>query len=207
MAIENRRVWTATDKRYVRMAEKKQHILQTAQDVFIRNGYERTSMDAIAQEANVSKMTIYRQFNDKEALFIACMNDQCAEMLVSGNYESATTKEDAKEKLIQYGKLIIELITRPDIIMLYRMLIGEINRFPPLGQIFYAGGPSQAVNVVEHILKNLFDQPELHIRSQAFFWASLGDTYEQTILGIIPPPDAANLFSMQINFAAGMVLA
>lgn len=207
MTTENRRVWTATDKRYLRMAEKKQHILQTAQEVFIRNGYERTSMDAIAQEANVSKMTIYRQFNDKEALFISCMNDQCTEMLTSGNYSPASTKDEAKTKLIQYGNLIVELITRSDIIMLYRMLIGEINHFPPLGQVFYAGGPSRAINVIEHILQNLYEPSELLLRSQAFFWSSLGDTYEQTILGIITPKEAETLFRKQIDFAAALVLA
>lgn len=207
MATENRRLWNATDKRYARMAEKKQHVLQIAQDVFIRNGYNRTSMDAIAQEAGVSKMTIYRQFGDKQSLFIACMNDQCAEMLTLQKYTPAINRNDAKTQLLHYGKLIVELITRPDIVMLYRMLIGEITHFPLLGEIFYTGGPNRAIQVVEHILSNLFEQPECRLRSQAFFWASLGDTYERIVLGIIDPTEAKNTFETQTKLAASMVLS
>lgn len=189
------------------MAEKKQHILQTAQEVFIHNGYERTSMDAIAQEAGVSKMTIYRQFGDKQALFIACMNDQCKEMLIAGKYIASSTPNEAKTQLVSYGKLIVDLITRPDILMLYRMLIGEVNRFPLLGQMFYAGGPGQAVNVVEHILSKLYEGQELRLRSQAFFWASLGDTYERIVLGILNPAEAKATLEKQIKYAASMILS
>jgi TetR/AcrR family transcriptional repressor of mexJK operon len=206
MARENRRAWNPGDKRYGRMAEKKQQIMQAAQSVFIRNGYERTSMDTIAREAGVAKMTVYRQFADKETLFIACMNDQCREMLMPEKYAIATNREEAEKILIEYGQLIVELITRNDILMLYRMLIGEINHFQGLGQVFYRGGPSQAISVIERILGSLFDHTTLRLRAQAFFWASLGDTYERVVLGVTTPAEAKETFNAQIKIAAALVL-
>lgn len=113
-------------------------------------------MDAIALEAGVGKMTVYRQYTDKHTLFIACMNDQCREMLVPDRYESAASLDEAESMLIDYGHIVVDLITRRDIVMLFRMMIGEINRFNGLGDVFYRGGPGQAISVIERILGKLF---------------------------------------------------
>ncbi|MBK6491113.1 MAG: helix-turn-helix transcriptional regulator [Sphingomonadales bacterium] len=77
MKNENRRQWNPDDKRFARVAQKRAQILEAAQRVFLSSGYERASMDGIAQEAGVGKMTVYRQYADKRTLFIACLNDQC----------------------------------------------------------------------------------------------------------------------------------
>ena len=37
--------------------------------MFVRHGYDATSMDLIAAEARVSRQTIYNQFENKEKLF------------------------------------------------------------------------------------------------------------------------------------------
>jgi AcrR family transcriptional regulator len=44
-------------------------ILRTAGEIFDREGYERTSIDAIAAQSGVSKPTIYNHFGSKEQLF------------------------------------------------------------------------------------------------------------------------------------------
>ncbi|GIH67997.1 TetR family transcriptional regulator [Sphaerimonospora thailandensis] len=51
------------------MPEKRRAIIQAARTVFGREGFTRTSVDAIAAEANVSKRTIYNHFTHKEHLF------------------------------------------------------------------------------------------------------------------------------------------
>ncbi|MFD4910095.1 TetR/AcrR family transcriptional regulator [Kitasatospora purpeofusca] len=51
------------------MPEKRVAIARAARTVFGREGYTRTSVDAIAAEAGVSKRTIYNHFADKEQLF------------------------------------------------------------------------------------------------------------------------------------------
>lgn len=56
------------------LSEKKispgvQRLVTVARDEFIRLGYEAVSIDGIARAANMSKETIYRHFDGKEALF------------------------------------------------------------------------------------------------------------------------------------------
>ena len=48
---------------------KRAAILQAAIDLFLKNGYSNTSMDAIAAKAGVTKQTVYAHCKSKDALF------------------------------------------------------------------------------------------------------------------------------------------
>lgn len=56
-------------KRRGRSAQKRLAILDAARELFVRNGYELTSVDAIAATAGVSKRTVYDHFGDKELIY------------------------------------------------------------------------------------------------------------------------------------------
>ena len=52
-------------------------ILDSARVLFLDQGFDATSMDAIAREAGVSKATLYVHFDDKDDLLLALVNDEC----------------------------------------------------------------------------------------------------------------------------------
>jgi AcrR family transcriptional regulator len=56
---------------------KRDAILKGAKAVFLKRGFEGTSMDAVALRAGVSKMTVYRHFGSKESLFAGVITDLC----------------------------------------------------------------------------------------------------------------------------------
>jgi TetR/AcrR family transcriptional regulator, mexJK operon transcriptional repressor len=62
---------------------KGQAIAQAALRLFLAEGYERTSVDAIAAEAGVSKRTIYNRYGDKETLFLTVLRETFATMLAT----------------------------------------------------------------------------------------------------------------------------
>src|SRR6266699_3404658 len=51
--------------------ERRQLLLDAAESVFVELGYSSASMDDIARRAGMSKKTLYRLFETKEALFAA----------------------------------------------------------------------------------------------------------------------------------------
>src|SRR5262245_26758650 len=53
--------------------ERQQQILDAAEAVIIRLGYDKTTMSDIAEEAGVSRRTVYLYFNGKEELFEALL--------------------------------------------------------------------------------------------------------------------------------------
>ena len=65
---------------------RKQEILDTAMNLFTRQGYEETSMRDIAKEMNVSLGLCYRYFDSKQILFQEAMNhyvEKCCQLFIS----------------------------------------------------------------------------------------------------------------------------
>jgi len=51
------------------MNKKAEKIINTTIKLFVRDGIKKVTMDEIAQSANVSKVTIYKYFEDKDFLY------------------------------------------------------------------------------------------------------------------------------------------
>ncbi len=60
-------------------SRKRNEIIRAAEDVFTGKGYELASMDAIAQQAGVSKRTVYNHFGSKEKLFETIIDELLAQ--------------------------------------------------------------------------------------------------------------------------------
>ncbi|MBX9764445.1 MAG: TetR/AcrR family transcriptional regulator, partial [Pseudomonadaceae bacterium] len=60
---------------------KRKAILEAAKSLFLSRGYDGSSMDVIAAEAGVSKLTVYSHFTDKETLFAEAVKSKCEEQL------------------------------------------------------------------------------------------------------------------------------
>lgn len=59
--------------------DKRTNILESAVRVFSEKGFDGASMDKIAEEAKVSKITIYKHFQNKELLFLAIVSEYLKE--------------------------------------------------------------------------------------------------------------------------------
>ena len=49
-------------------SKKYQHIVETAEELFFKHSVKRVSVEEICNKANVSKMTFYRYFSNKQEL-------------------------------------------------------------------------------------------------------------------------------------------
>ena len=61
--------------------EKRQRILSVAKALFLAHGYHASSMNQIAREAGVTKLTVYNHFQDKATLFSCAIEDTCEAIL------------------------------------------------------------------------------------------------------------------------------
>lgn len=52
-----------------RSQKKVNTILEQASRLFVRHGFVKVTMESVAQYANVSKVTLYKYFNDKQSLY------------------------------------------------------------------------------------------------------------------------------------------
>ncbi|GAA3194317.1 TetR/AcrR family transcriptional regulator [Nonomuraea roseoviolacea] len=67
--------------RRMRRAERRQQIIDAAARTFARTGFGATSLEAVAHEAGISKVILYRHFESKTDLYRAVL-DRCRERLV-----------------------------------------------------------------------------------------------------------------------------
>lgn len=63
-----------------RAVKTKNKILKTAQKLFARHGYHATTVDSIADKANVNKQRIYAYYQNKAKLFESCLLDAFEEI-------------------------------------------------------------------------------------------------------------------------------
>ena len=68
---------TTLDERPVRagQAHKRVAILAAARELFVQSGVDRTSMDAVAARAGVSKRTVYDYYGDKRRLLLGVVEE------------------------------------------------------------------------------------------------------------------------------------
>jgi AcrR family transcriptional regulator len=74
---------------------RNEHLLDIATEVFVRQGYNATTLDRIAAEAGVAKRTIYARYTDKQALFFAVMR-RLSERRVFENLWAKTSCHSAR---------------------------------------------------------------------------------------------------------------
>ena len=61
---------------------KRKQLIQTAKDLFFRYGIKRVTVEEICREANVSKMTFYKHFKNKNELVITWITEMTDENMV-----------------------------------------------------------------------------------------------------------------------------
>ena len=140
--------------------EKRGQILGAARRLFLERGFERTSMEAIREEAGVSKPTLYNHYQGKEALFAAVLGEIVEE--IAGDWLPAAEADEVplnscrelEETLAEFAHAAIAGLMRPEYLALIRVVVAETPRFPQLGEIFLSAGPKRGMKTVCELLEN-----------------------------------------------------
>lgn len=126
----------------------------------MKHGYAGTTMSGIAAALGGSKTTLWSYFPTKEALFGAVLDEEIGrfrdEMLgildLSGSVE---------ETLRRFCTALLGKMLQPDTIRLHRVIIGEAERFPEIGQIFFEHAPKRTHERLAAYLEEAMQRGEL----------------------------------------------
>lgn len=164
------------------------NVVAAATRVFLRRGYRRASMDAIAREAGVSKQTIYNNFGNKESLFAAIARERCDRLIAALDIPDADTRA-VEDVLVSMGRQFLELMLDPASLDLYRTLIAEANRFPELGRLSYDTGPRRAEEALAGFLAAQSSRGRIAVANprraaEQFFGMLKGNVQLRALLGV-----------------------
>jgi TetR/AcrR family transcriptional repressor of mexJK operon len=115
----------------IQPSSKHDAILRAARTVFVRAGYKGASMEAIAEEAPVSKPTLYSHFGSKHELFVAVIQAQCTALVGSLDPE-ATRNLTPEQGLRTIATSFVETLYNPESLALYRLMVAEHTHCPEL---------------------------------------------------------------------------
>lgn len=96
----------SAERRQREAAETRQKILDAARDLFVRNGYDATSMRAVAERIEYTPTAIYHHFQNKEALLAELCNLDFRNL--AGVFLKVGRVEDPVERLGRIGEAYVD---------------------------------------------------------------------------------------------------
>ena len=166
------------DERYRRETE----IVAAALGVFLRSGYGASTVDELAAAAQVTKRTLYAYYGDKAGLFAAMVRGLAAAVSLD-----AASDDDTLETLTAR---IVSRVHSDELVGLHQLVIAESARFPELALILHSSGDARHIaRLAEHLRAER--GPAAEALAEPLFSLLLGERHRRRLLGIDPPPTAA----------------
>lgn len=180
--------------RAARREDRRDAILDVAYECFVAEGYGLTSMSTIAARLGGSKGTLYNYFRSKEELFDAFVRRSCSRLQTQ--QENVPQEGDVRERLLQTAANFIDHLLSPETMAIYRVVVGEGERFPELARLFYDAGPRTGIARTAGLLQSLMDDGRLRKddpvqAAYQFKDLSLSGVFHLRLWGVIGDPTPA----------------
>ena len=141
---------------------KRAAIIDAAAHSFFDVGFAATSIEQVAADAGVSKVTIYNHFGDKRALFAAAVELECEKM--RGHFSlDAMPAGSIRERLTTIGQAMFAFLSRPEMIQFERRIAAETEHEPVIGHAFLEAGPWRMKHAFSAYLNHAAECGELDI--------------------------------------------
>ena len=173
--------------------EKRQQILTAAKCIFLKCGYHGSSMNQIAQEAAVTKLTIYNHFQDKANLFVCAIEQTCEESIRARTLK-LDANSDFKKEFIHACELALNVINLPEAIKLELLLLELAAEQSQLAEQFYNASHLRMNAVWENFFQQAIDlgfirDENLKTLNLLILSLLLGMRHHEVLLGIRAVPN------------------
>ena len=119
---------------------KHRQIIEAAIEVFLKSGFEGTSMDRVAEHAGMSKVTVYNHFKDKRDLFKKVMEVHCQNLEKNAPKINYGLDKPLEENLKQFAEILVTGLLNPKSVKMLRVVIFETGQFPELSSLIWVDG-------------------------------------------------------------------
>lgn len=124
-------------------------------------GFQATTLDKVAQRAKISKLSIYRHFESKEALFSAAIADRCHQF--APQMFSESVDGSAEDQLMAVGSSLLRTLLSPDVRSVEAMVMADKTNQKSLSRLHYEGGPAYVIAQIAALLRQLHERALLDV--------------------------------------------
>ncbi len=167
----------------------RERLLQCARRAFLEHGFADANVSRIAESAGISKKTIYKHVESKEALLQAVMADA-----LSGpaqRLQAPDPGHDLQTRLESYLLAFAELALSPDGVASYGLILREGTRFPDIASTYVQSVHDFAIRPLMVELEAYQAAGQLQLVDSEFSACALlgmvvDDPLRDAILGLTP---------------------
>lgn len=175
--------------------ERMKRVIESASQQFLEQGFDRASMESVALNSGVSKMTLYNYFPSKSILLEACVGCR-TDAMFEAFHENQLDPTQPEQGLTLIGQQFLALMRAEDVIRLHRMLYGLATLHPEVCAGYFKAGPERVNALVREFLTASVATGHLHIDDIAmacdqFLSLFLGRPHLRATLGL-GMPDASH---------------
>ncbi|NGO45609.1 TetR/AcrR family transcriptional regulator [Streptomyces ureilyticus] len=162
---------------------KRAAILSAARELFLADGFDRTSVDAVAARAKVSKRTVYDYFGDKQTLLKAVV-DAIGESMIStirraldDTLTARPEAADLEDALITFSmRIATDMLDSAEYATLQRLVRAESGHLPHRGYNSMADTPDEALaeRFAAFAEAGLLDVPDPRLAADQFIALTFG---------------------------------
>jgi AcrR family transcriptional regulator len=166
-----------------------EQLLDKALDLFLEQGFERTSIDAITVAAGMAKRTVYLRYGDKETLFKAALERAIEEWIVPVERLRAAEGDSLADSLLAIARILVANIISPAGLRLMRLTNAESGRMPEIGAFTVRAGTAPTVGYLADLFRGHLgaegsDFPDPEQAAAAFLYLVVGTPASQWAWGV-----------------------
>lgn len=189
---------------------KRDAMMDAAACLFFRYGLEGVTMEAVAREAGVSKVTVYGHFVTKEALFGSVIRRE-SETIRRGLDKLPDTHEGVRQSLLEVGMSLVHFLLEPHVLAVERVMNTQGEQHPELLQAFFEAGPWATKQWLQEKLEGLAQTGHLTLSAPTLAASHLCSMWQGMLvtevrMGVRQLPSDAELHR-QISSAVDVFLA
>ena len=185
-------------------------ILGVAEAIVLRQGFADTTMQQVAEEAGASKETLYRHFKSKDDLLIEIVLVRTQELrrTLDAKVDSGASLATVLRDL---GCNLLQVMARPDVTALLRIVVAETVRNPALGQTLYTAGPERTNRRLTEFLeaakgRGEFCGGDTALAASLFLGSVLGNEPMAGLLRAPEQPITADRIAARVEEAVALFL-
>lgn len=193
--------------------EKRKLILEAAKALFLKQGFHGSSMNQIAKEAGVTKLTVYNHFQDKANLFTCAIAETCEESIRTRPIQLSPSS-NFPQVLQQVCELAFNIIYLPEALKLEHLLLELAAERNPLAEPFYAASHGRLFQVWSDFFQQanqlgFIKADAVEKQTHLLLSLLLGHRHHEVLLGVRETPsvdesqqiiaDAIELFLMKYH--------
>lgn len=148
------------------LAARRLQFIAVAEQLFLKHGFAKTSVNTIVREAGGSLATLYAEFGTKEALFESVLSERATRFFPEDR--SAPRRElDAQTELRALATHMLRRMLSDDGLAVYRIAVHEAPRFPALRKSMVDVAMPGLLDRTACYLERLASRGALHIDDTA----------------------------------------